>query len=147
MHTAKYRMAIAIAFLSIAGILYSPMCNLSCALSSCTGATSASAGPGEQSNHCHRTADSQEQSSAPLQSPLSPQPGDNSGTCPSHVEPIAVLPPTVNTTVGMNQILHSVSIEPVTIAAFYFDIRCAIRAEGKPFRSPPSLAISSILRI
>lgn len=144
MRAAKPQMAVSIASLCIVLLLYSPLCSLSCALNSCVSSKAESAKSGEQPHHCH-SEEPQEQSSPPQGSPSVP--ADDSGNCPSHVNVVAVVPSIINANIALHPDLQPVAAEPVSIIAFQFDLRRAIRAEGTAFRSPPTRAINSILRI
>lgn len=145
MRMVKSQIAISIAALCIVMLLYSPLCSLSCAFSSCAFSKAEAAKPDEQSGHCRGSHESQEESSTPQPSPSAPS--EDSGNCPSHVDAIAALPSVGNANVGLHQVLQPVAAEPVYVTAFHLDTRGVIRAEGTAFRSPPTKALNSILRI
>ena len=144
MRTAKSHLAVSVAALCILVILYSPLCSLSCAFSSCISSIVEIAGSHEQPHHCH-SEEPQEQSSTPPHGPSTP--ADDSGNCPGHVNVVAVVPSIINANVAAPQDSQPVFSEPVSFFAFHLDLRGAIRAEGTAFRSPPTRAINSVLRI
>ncbi|HKY03952.1 MAG TPA: hypothetical protein VJQ56_03630 [Blastocatellia bacterium] len=94
---------------------------------------------------CHGGGESQEQPTTPHHGPSAPS--DDSGNCPAHVDVSVVFPPTMTGHVGLYHISQPVEAEPVLVAVFYFDRRGEIRAEEKSFKSPPSRALNSVLRI
>jgi hypothetical protein len=113
-------------------------------LNSCVFSKAETAKSDEQPQHCH-SEEPQERSSSPQKNPSAPS--DDSGNCPSHVTAIAVLPSSLNTNVELHQALHPVSAEPAIIAVLHFDRRGELRAEEMSFKSPPSRATNSVLRI
>src|SRR5215210_3918011 len=121
MRTAKSHIALSVAALSIIMLLYSPLCSLSCALNSCAFTKAETAKPVEQPGHCHSSKEPKEQSSTPKQSPSAPS--DDPGSCPAHVDAIAVLPSAVNANAGLHQDMQPVPAEPVSIAVFHLDLR------------------------
>ena len=145
MRTAKPQIVISVAALCIVMLMYSPLCSLSCAFSSCLFSKAQTVKSDEQPHHCHSSEAPKKQSSTPQQIPSAPS--DDSGNCPSHVDAVAIVPSTINANVGLHHDLQPVPVEPVSISAFYLDLRGAIRDEGIAFRSPPTKARNSVLRI
>src|SRR5215216_2646556 len=134
MRTAKSQMAVSVAALCIVMFMYSPLCNIKCALNSCTFTKAETAKPAEQSGHCHGSDKSKETSSPPQHSHSAPRPHNDSSNCPSHVDGVAVVPSTINANAGLHQDMQPVAAELVSVAAFHLDLRGAIRAEGTAFR-------------
>ncbi len=141
-------MALAISFLIIAGLIYSPLCNLKCALSSC--AASAATKPekaNEQSSHCHRHSESKEQYSSQRQTPSTPARHNDSSDCPAHLDAAALMPHAVSPTAQLHTLAQPLAVALPAAFNFYFDQRGAIRNEGTAFRSPPARAAVVALRI
>ena len=145
MRTAKSQVAISIAALCIVMLLYSPLCGLSCAFSSCVFSKAAVAKTDEQPHHCHGSPEPQEQSPTPKKNRSAPL--DDSGNCPSHASAVAVLPVKVNANEELHNVLQPVAVEPAVIVILSFDLRGELRAEEMSFKSPPARAANSVLRI
>ena len=144
MHAAMNRLALAVSVRAIVGLLYSPMCVLSCASSDCflLEATKV-AKESQQASHCHHKG-SEEQSSTPEHHPTSPQ--NNSGNCPAHTDGIAVLASLIKAPIVLQQNVRPIAaaLEP---ACFSLDGLAVKSGVVRSFRSPPIRAVISVYRI
>jgi len=146
MYAAKLTTAIIISGFLIVGLLYSPVCNLNCAFYVGTQPVATKAAPeNDQSNHCHRHANSKS-SSAPSTLPHQSAPRDDSRNCPAHDDAV-MLPAGVSATVAMSQQAQPhVATLPVVISVS-FDNLIDHSIARAPLRSPPRRALPLPLRI
>ena len=142
MHTAKNPLALVASFIAIGILLYSPLCNLSCAAADCSLLPRTRvAKETKQSSHCHQHEDSEQQTD---QHPNSPEcPND----CPTHTDAIAILSSTAKAPAAVQQSLQRIIAALPETPIFSYEGFPAQSAGGRPFRSPPKRAVISVYRI
>jgi hypothetical protein len=140
MRAERTRLALLPSAISLAVLLYSPLCGLSCAAFDCSPdqTTIKSAERREESRHCH-----QEQQSTDSNAPEPPQ---DSGNCPAHTDTIAVVSSVVRVPTLLLQSAQAVSVIPAGFSSPR-RVEAARTADGGPFRSPPRPALTSVYRI
>src|SRR5436853_7828778 len=150
MRAGKNRLAFASSIISIVGLLYSPLCALSCAISNCP---SLEAGKpsrqSQQSSHCHthdldKHSEAQQTGSGPQ--PGTPRPHKDSGGCLAHSGGAAVLSSAAKAPTPLQQNGQSIAT-PSETARFCRDVFAANFREGRSFRSPPKRAVISVYRL
>jgi hypothetical protein len=140
MRAAKHSIAIAISITAIAWLLYSPLCNLSCALPMAEPLQQP-----EQPAHCHKKADSQKQRSSDRQSRSTPHRHDGSDNCASHAD--AALLPAARSNAPLDVAAQAQAVEPAAPLNVLFDEARSARDLSIASHSPPGRAVISVLRI
>ena len=146
MRVERSRLALLPAVISLAVLLYSPLCSLSCAAFDCSSVPATMETPERaESGHCHSGKGPQRPPAESHPDSNAPEPQPDSGNCPAHTDTIAVLSSAVRVPAILLQ-----SVQPVTIIppeAISFSLLAARTADGRPFRSPPERALTSVYRI
>lgn len=148
MHTAKNRLALLASVIAIGLLIYSPVCSLACASSDCSLLPKIKiATQSEQSGHCHKQKDSEQQPTESHHDSNAPEPHRDSGDCPTHSDAVAILSSTLKAPTVLQQDVQP--IIAVLCETFYssFDGFAPKSAGGRPFRSPPKRAVISVYRI
>lgn len=146
MRAAKNRLTLAPALVAVMGLMYSPLCVLSCALSNCSSLEAASSPKeSQQSSHCHRQQPKDQP--APLGNHHNPRlPRKDSNRCPGHSDGVALLssPGKASTALQINVQPIAAPSETSYSSAYSF----AVGSRGaRSFRSPPKRAVISVYRI
>jgi hypothetical protein len=134
MLTAKRTIVLGVIALTTAGLLYSQLCSIRCAVYVCSQpAPPRIVQQSEPSSHCqHDAPEPQEQ-------------GDPSA-CLTHTEIAALLPPGGNPAVAPGDNIQPSTVEPLFTTSNHLDALAYGKTPSPPDRSPPGSAFS-VLRI
>jgi len=131
-----------------AGLLYSPLCNLKCALSDCS--LSAAATPADksrQSGHCHHDTGSENDPSEPQEDAPSPPHHNDSHRCPLHADVTALLPSWAGSAVATHQQAPVVVVDSSIFSNLPLGEIAADVGRGSSLRAPPKRESLSVYRI
>ena len=143
MHRARNPLALAVSVFVTAGLLYSPLCDLSCALLNCSLLPiTKMAEPSEPSGHCHQAAgEGETEGQAPAEQ------RDEPGDCSAHFDSPGLMPSGVSAAVTRGHDSQPPAVVPSALAYAGFIDSSSKYAESRPFRSPPKRAVISVYRI
>lgn len=155
MRKAKKPLVLAVSVFVTTGLLYSSLCNLSCALLNCSPLSQAKmAEPPEPSGHCHQAtgeSDSREASTPKQDNDQDSDQGDKHhsgpGNCSAHLESSGLMPSGVSGAVVRSHTAQPPAVVPSAAAYAGFIDPPSRYAESRPFRSPPKRAVISVYRI
>src|SRR5262245_50850037 len=148
MRAAKNWLSFLASAVAIFGLLYSPVCILSCAISDCASIPAPKVSPqSQQPGHCHHRSSKSPSGNRP-QGPCGSEPRKPSNSCPGHTEAITIVVP-VSSFVGPFNTMHQDEHQPVPA---FMDMDFAgtfgpAFAKGRSLRAPPSRAVISVYRI
>jgi len=140
MRRAKNPLVLAVSVFVTTGLLYSPLCNLSCVLLNCS--VSPKARMAEPSGHCHQADDEPE---AKEQAPADRR--EEPGNCSAHFDSPGLMPSGVSAAAMRSQDMQPPVVIPSASAYAGLIDSTSRYAESLPLRSPPKRAAISVYRI